>query len=71
MSGIYKTVEEIEKNVVKFDNMEKDMTEIFETRRSGHYAPILLAPAEGWGPFGPWGPCWGPSAPSRVAISKL
>ena len=21
----------------------------YETRRSGHYAPILLAPAEGWG----------------------
>ena len=38
------------------------------TRRSGRYAPILLAPAEGWGPFRP---SWGPSAPSRVAISKL
>ena len=25
------------------------------TRRSGRYAPILLAPAEGWGPFGPLG----------------
>ena len=23
-----------------------------ETRRSGRYAPIILAPAEGWGPFG-------------------
>ena len=22
------------------------------TRRSGYYAPILLAPAEGWGPLG-------------------
>ena len=32
---------------------------IFGTRRSGRYAPILLAPAEGWGP----------SAPSRVAMS--
>ena len=38
------------------------------TRRSGCYVLILLAPAEGWGPCGP---CWGPSAPSRVAISKL
>ena len=26
-----------------------------DTRRSGRYAPILLAPAEGWGPFGPLG----------------
>ena len=25
------------------------------TRRSGCYAPILLAPPEGWGPFGPVG----------------
>ena len=25
------------------------------TRRSGHYAPILLVPVEGWGPFGPLG----------------
>ena len=25
------------------------------TRISGHYAPILLVPAEGWGPFGPLG----------------
>ena len=25
------------------------------TRRSGRYAPIILAPAEGWGPFGPLG----------------
>ena len=24
-------------------------------RRSGRYVPILLAPAEGWGPFGPLG----------------
>ena len=23
------------------------------TRSSGHYAPFLLAPVEGWGPFGP------------------
>ena len=23
------------------------------TRSFGRYAPILLAPAEGWGPFGP------------------
>ena len=38
------------------------------TRRSGRYAPTLLAPAEGWGPCGP---CWGPSVPSRVGISKL
>ena len=38
-----------------------------KTRRSRCYTPILLASAEGWGPFGP---CWGPSAPSRVAISK-
>ena len=38
------------------------------TRRSERYAPILLAPAEGWGPFRP---CWGLSAPSKVAISKL
>ena len=47
---------------------------IWNTRRSGCYAPILLAPAEGWGPFGPLGPCgpcWGPSAPTRVALSKL
>ena len=28
---------------------------ILDTRRSGCYAPILLAPAEGWGPFGPLG----------------
>ena len=28
---------------------------IYRTRRSGRYAPILLAPAEGWGPFGPLG----------------
>ena len=37
------------------------------TRRSGHYAPILLAPAEGWGPFRPF---WGPLAPSSVEESK-
>ena len=24
----------------------------FKTRSSGRYAPLLLAPAEGWGPFG-------------------
>ena len=43
---------------------------IFGTRRSGCYVPILLAPAEGWGPFGPlgpFGPFWGPSAPSSEA----
>ena len=28
---------------------------IFSTRRSGCYVPILLVPAEGWGPFGPLG----------------
>ena len=33
-----------------------------KTRRSQCYAPILLASAEGWGPFGPF---WGPSAPRR------
>ena len=32
--------------------------QIWFTRRSGHYAPILLAPAEGWGPFGPLGAMW-------------
>ena len=26
--------------------------QIYKTRRSGRYAPILLDPAEGWGPFG-------------------
>ena len=26
-----------------------------KTRRSGRYAPILLAAAEGWGPFMPLG----------------
>ena len=44
-----------------------------DTRSSGHYAPFLLAPAEGWGPFGPLGPCgpyWGPLAPSGVTMSK-
>ena len=43
------------------------------SRCSGHYAPFLLAPAEGWGPFrslGPCGPRWEPPAPSRVAMSK-
>ena len=35
--------------------------QIFITRRSGHYAPILIAPVEGWGTL----------APSRVSISKL
>ena len=44
------------------------MKEYWKTRRSGRYAPILLAPAEGGGPFGPF---WGPLAPSRVTISKL
>ena len=44
------------------------MSTLFKTRSSGHYVPFLLAPVEGWGPCGP---CWGPSAPSRVAISKL
>ncbi len=32
------------------------ITKYCKTRRSGHYAPILLAPVEGWGPFGPLGP---------------
>ena len=45
---------------------QKDL--YISTKRSGCYAPILLAPAEGWGPCRP---CWGPSAPSRVAISNL
>ena len=38
---------------------------IYLTRKSGCYAPILLAPAEGWGSFGPQGlfrPFWGPLA---------
>ena len=26
---------------------------VIYTRRSRRYAPILLAPVEGWGPFGP------------------
>jgi len=28
---------------------------VLTTRRFEHYAPILLAPVEGWGPFGPLG----------------
>ena len=33
-----------------------NILEILDTRRSGRYTPILLAPAEGWGPFaGPAG----------------
>ena len=45
-----------------------------KTRRFVSYTPILLAPAEGWGPFGPLGALQallGPSAPSRIGISKL
>ena len=37
-------------------------------RRCGRpTATLLLAPAEGWGPFGP---CWGPSAPSPCSPQK-
>ena len=43
--------------MVLYNNIKQYNT----TRRSGHYAPILLAPAEVWGPF------LGPSAPSSVA----
>ena len=28
---------------------EKYLYNIYQTRRSGRYAPILLAPSEGWG----------------------
>ena len=41
----------------------QNLVNIKKTRRYGRYAPILLAPAEGWGPFRLF---WGPSAPSRV-----
>ena len=47
---------------------------IFVTRSSGQSVPLLLAPAEGWGPFRPLGALralLGALAPSRVAISKL
>merc|ERR1712030_246197 len=47
---------------------------IILTRRFGRpTAALLLAPAEGWGPFGPpghFGPCWGPSAPSPSFLPK-
>ena len=40
-----------------------------DTRRFGRpTAALLLAPAEGWGPFGP---CWGPSAPSPSSSLRL
>ena len=45
------------------------LSNFYLTRSSGRYAPFLLAPAEGWGPFGPLGPCrpyWGPLDPSGI-----
>ena len=33
------------------------------TRSSGHYAPFLLAPAEGWGEGSLWGP---PRVPPNI-----
>ena len=61
-------------NAVAGSNVAANLGEYGNTRRSGRYAPILLAPAEGWGPFGPLRALralLGPSAPSRVTISKL
>ena len=37
---------------------DKGLLTYNDTRRSRHYVPILLAPAEGWGPFGPLGALW-------------
>merc|ERR1712115_625261 len=47
---------------------------LYYTRSSGRSAPLLLAPAEGWGALRaprPFGPFWGPSAPSLRIISYL
>ena len=41
--------------IAKFPPLCARMYKYNYTRRSGHYAPILLAPAEGWRPFGPLG----------------
>ena len=51
-------------------SVERLYAKIFITRRSGRYAPILLAPAEGWGAL--WAPralraLLGAFGPSSVA----
>ena len=40
------------------NNMKFNISKFNITRSSGRYVPILLAPAEGWGPFGPPRALW-------------
>ena len=42
----------LECNALKY-NAIRFLISIYDTRRSGRYAPILLAPAEGWGALRP------------------
>ena len=36
-------------NGINFKNKNKNLSQIYYTRNSGHYAPFFLAPVEGWG----------------------